>query len=180
MIIRVVKIFLYSSSVYSYHLFLVSSASVRPLPFPSFIKPIFPWNVPLASLIFLKRSLVFPILSVQFSSVHFSCSVVSDSVHSFLLFLFTDHWGRLIAPCNSLKQPSGGYISFPPLLFASFILTAICKAYSDGHFAFLHYFFLEMVLLRVSWTMSGPSTHSSSGTLSIRSRPLNLFLTSTV
>ena len=54
--------FLYSSSVYSCHLFLISSASVRSLPFLSFIEPIFAWNVPLVSLIFLKRSLVFPIL----------------------------------------------------------------------------------------------------------------------
>jgi len=46
--------------VYSCHLFLVSSASVRSIPFLSFIKPIFAWNVPLVSLIFLKRSLVFP------------------------------------------------------------------------------------------------------------------------
>ena len=39
--------FLYSSSVYSYHLFLISSASVRSVPFLSFIVPIFAWNVPL-------------------------------------------------------------------------------------------------------------------------------------
>jgi len=38
--------FLYSS-VYSCHLFLISSASVRSLPFLSFIEPIFAWNVPL-------------------------------------------------------------------------------------------------------------------------------------
>ena len=48
--------FLYSSSVYSCHLFLISSASVRSIPFPFFIEPIFAWNVPLVSLIFLKRS----------------------------------------------------------------------------------------------------------------------------
>ena len=54
--------FLYSSSVYSCHLFLIFSASVRSLPFLSFIEPIFAWNVPLVSLIFLKRSLVFHIL----------------------------------------------------------------------------------------------------------------------
>ena len=53
---------LYHSSVYSCHLFLVSSTSVRSMPFLSFIVPIFAWNVPLVSLIFLKRSLVFPIL----------------------------------------------------------------------------------------------------------------------
>jgi len=33
--------FMYSSSVYSYHLFLISSASVRSIPFLSFIKHIF-------------------------------------------------------------------------------------------------------------------------------------------
>ena len=68
--------FLYSSSVYSYHLFLISSASVRSIPFLTFIEPIYSWNVPLVSLIFLKRSLVFP----------FCC---------FPLFLCTDGWGRL-------------------------------------------------------------------------------------
>ena len=54
--------FLYSSSVHSCHLFLMSSASVRSILFLSFIEPIFVWNVPLVSLIFLKRSLVFSIL----------------------------------------------------------------------------------------------------------------------
>ena len=39
---------------------------------------------------------------------------------------------------------------------------------------------MGMVLIPVSCTMSWTSFHSSSGTLSIRSRPLNLFLTSTV
>ena len=64
--------FLYSSSVYFYHLFLISSASVRPIPFLSFIQPIFAWNVPLVSLIFLKRSLVFPILLFSSISLHWS------------------------------------------------------------------------------------------------------------
>ena len=47
--------FLYSSSVYSCHLFLIFSASVRSMPFLSFIEPIFAWNIPLVSPIFLKR-----------------------------------------------------------------------------------------------------------------------------
>ena len=68
--------FSYSSSEYSYHLFLISSASVRSIPFLSFTVPIFVWNVPLVSLIFLKRSLVFAILW-------------------FPLFLCIDHWGKL-------------------------------------------------------------------------------------
>ena len=71
------------------------------------------------------------------------------------------------------------YLSFSPLLFASILLTAICKASSDSHFAFLYFFFFRMVLIPVFCTMSWTFIHSSSGTLSIRSSPLNLFLTST-
>ena len=41
--------FSYYSSVYSYHLFLISSASVRSIPFLSCIEPIFAWNIPLVS-----------------------------------------------------------------------------------------------------------------------------------
>ena len=67
--------FLYSSSVFSCHFLLICSASVRSIPFLSFIVPIFAWNVPLVSLIFLKRSLDFPILLF--------CSI------------FIDHWGKL-------------------------------------------------------------------------------------
>ena len=67
--------FLNSSSVYSCHLFLISPTSVRSISFLSFIGPIFARNVPLVPLIFLKRSLVSPIL--LYSSIS-----------------FTDHWGR--------------------------------------------------------------------------------------
>ena len=62
--------FLYSSSLYSCHLFLISSASVRSLPFLPYIEPIFAWNVPLVSLMFLKRSLVFHILLFSSVSLH--------------------------------------------------------------------------------------------------------------
>ena len=62
--------FLYSYSVYSCHLFLISSVSVSSIPFLSFIYPIFAWNVPWVSLIFLKRSLVFPILLFSSISLH--------------------------------------------------------------------------------------------------------------
>ena len=68
--------FLCSSSVYSCHLFLISSASVISIPFLSFIEPIFARNISLVSLIFLKTSLVLPIFF-------------------FFLFLCIDHWGRL-------------------------------------------------------------------------------------
>src|SRR5574337_1080751 len=72
------------------------------------------------------------------------------------------------------------FLFFSPLLFTSLLFTAICKASPDSHFAFLHFFSMGMVLIPVSCTMSRTSFHSSSGTLSIRSRPLNLFFTSTV
>ena len=64
--------FLYSS-VYSCHLFLISSAFVRSLLFLPFFVPIFAWNVPLVSPIFLKRFLVFPILLL--SSISLYCSL---------------------------------------------------------------------------------------------------------
>jgi len=50
------KSVLYTSSVYSCHLFLVSSASLMSIPFLSFIEPIFAWKFPLVYLVFLKRS----------------------------------------------------------------------------------------------------------------------------
>lgn len=46
------------------------------------------------------------------------------------------------------------YLSFIPLLFTSLLFTAICKASSDSHFVFLHFFFLGMVLIPVSCSMS--------------------------
>ena len=44
------------------------------------------------------------------------------------------------------------YLSFSPLPFTS--LLNCCKAYSDNHFAFLYLFFLGMVLIPASCTMS--------------------------
>ena len=95
--------FLYSSSVYSCHLSLISYSSVRAIPFLSFIVPICARNVPLVSLIFLKRSLVFPIL--LFSSISSRWSLKKA-------FFF------LISPCYCLKLciQMDGYI-FPFLLY---------------------------------------------------------------
>ena len=105
------KSFLYNSSVYSYHLFLISSASVRYIPFLSFIVAIFAWNVPQVSLIFLKRSLVFP--SLLFSSV----SLLKES----FLSLITEE-SFLISPFYSLELCIEMGISFLfSLPFASFL-----------------------------------------------------------
>ena len=122
------------SSLYSFHLFI---------PFLSFIEPIFAWNVPLLSLIFLKRSLVFPTL--LFSSI---------SLHWLLRKAFSS---LLALPWNSAFK--WVYLSFSPLPLASLLSSAIFKASSDNHFAFLHLFFLGMVLITASYTMSWtPST----------------------
>ena len=122
--------FLYSSSVYSCHLFLISSASVRSIPFLFFIEPIFAWNAPLVSLIFLKRSLDFPILLFSSISLHWS-------LRKAFLSLLASLWN------SAFKWE---YLSFSPLLFTCLHFTAVCKASSDNHFAFLHFFSMGMVL----------------------------------
>ena len=143
-IIWVVKIFLDSSSVYSCYLFLIYSASVRSIPFLSFIEPIFAWNVPLVFLIFLKRSLVFPILFFSSISLHWS--------------LKKDFLSLLAILWNSAFRCF--YLSFSPLFLTSLLFTAICKASTDSHFAFLHFFSMGMVLIPVSCTISWTSLHS--------------------
>ena len=65
------------------------------------------------------------------------------------------------------------------LPFTSLIFSGICKASSDKLFAFLHFFFLGMVLVTTSFKML-QTCLSSSRTLSTRSSPLYLFVTSTV
>ena len=155
------RYFLYSSSVYSCHLFLIFSASVRSIPFLSFIVPIFSRNVPLVSLIFLKRSLVFP--SLLFSSISFHWSLKNASYLP-LLFFGTLH--------------SNGYIFPFSLAFDSLLFTAICKASSNSHFAFLHSFSWWW-----SWSLPLVQCHKP---LSIVHQvlyqicSLNLFVTSTV
>ena len=54
---RQLRSFLYSSSMFSFHCFLISSAATRSLPFLFFIVPIFGQSAPLMFPIFLKRSL---------------------------------------------------------------------------------------------------------------------------
>ena len=116
----------------------------------SFIEPIFAWNVPLVSLIFLKRSLVFPILLFPSISLHWS---LRKAFLSLLALLWNSAFKWI-------------YLSFSPLPFTSLLSSTICKASSDNCFAFLHFFFLGMVLIPASCTVSWTSLHSSSGTLS--------------
>ena len=118
---------------YSCHLFLISSASVRSLPFLPFTVPILAWSIPLISPVFLKRSLVFLFSSV---SLH-----VHLKRPSYLSLLFSGTLHPLL--CLSLF----------PLHFTSLLSSVVYKAFSDNHFAFWHFFFFGMVLVTVSCTM---------------------------
>ena len=114
---------------YSCHLFLISSASVRSLPFLPFTVPILAWNIPLISPVFLKRSLVFPVL--LFSSVSLHCSfkkaflpllaVLWNSASSCYIFPFP--------PCISL-------LFFPQLFIKPSQTTTLssCISFSLGWF----------------------------------------------
>ena len=116
--------FLYSSSVYSRHLFLISSASFRSFPFLSFIVPIFAWNIPLVSLIFLKRSLVFPILLFPSMSLYWS-------LRKAFLALLAILWN------SAFKWV---YLSFSPLLFSSL------HSYLEGLLRLPFFFFAFLFL----------------------------------
>ena len=96
------------------------------------------WNVPLVSLIFLKRSLVFPILLLSSISLHWS-------LRKAFLSLLATLW-------NSTFRCL--YLSFSPLFFSSLLFTATCKASSDSHFAVLHFFLGEC-----SWFLSPVQCH---------------------
>ena len=126
--------------MYSCRLFLISSASVRSIPFLSFIEPIFACNVPLLSFIFLKRSRVFPILLFSSISLHWS---LRKAFLSLLAILWNSVFRCL-------------YLSFSPLHLASLLFSAICKASSDNYFAFLHFFFLGVVLITAFCTNHEP------------------------
>ena len=137
--------FLYSS-VYSCYLFLISSAFVRSILFLSVIEPIFAWNIPLVSLIFLKRSLVFSLLLFSSISLHWS---LRKAFLSLLAILWNSTFRWI-------------YLSFSPLPFASLLFSAIFKESSDNRFAFLHFLYLGMVLITAPCTILWTSVHSSS------------------
>ena len=144
-------------------LFLISSQSFRSVEFLSFIEHIFAWNVPSVSLIFLRGSLVFPILLLSSIYLHWS---LRKAVLSFLTNL-----GNTAFRCL--------YHSFSPFFFTSLLFTAIFKASLDTYCPVFHFFSMRIVLIPASCTMPWTSVHSLSCTLFIQSSRLNLFLTST-
>ena len=155
MIIWVIKIFFVRLFCVFLPLLLNIFCFVRSILFLSFTVPIFAWNVSLVSLIFLKKSLVFPIL--LFPTIFSHCSLRKTLLS--LLAIFWNSAFRWV------------YLSFFPLSLSYLLFSAICKVSSDNYFPFLSFFFLGMVLITTSCTMSRTSIHSSSGTLSIRPNP---------
>ena len=101
-----------SSSVYSCHLFLISSASIRSSWFLSSIAPVFAWNVPLVSPIFLNRSLFFPILLFSSISLYYS---LMKAFLSLLVILWNSAFSWV-------------YISLSPLLFASLQIRSVSQS----------------------------------------------------
>ena len=90
---------------------------------------------------------------------------LSHSDVFFYFFALISEEGFLLTPCYSLELCIQMGMSF---LFTSLLFIAICKASSGSYFAFLHFFFLGMVLspsfLYILTNLL--SIHSSSGTLS--------------
>ena len=144
--------FLCSSSVYSWHLFLIFSASVRSIPFLSFIVPIFGWNTKIPSLGISNFLEEISRLSHSIVFLYFFALITEEGDLS-LLFFETLH--------------SNGYI-FPFLLCFSFLFFSqlFVRPPQTAILLFLNFFFLEMVLIPLSYTMSWTSIHSSLCTLS--------------
>ena len=141
--------------LYSCHLFLISSAYVRSIPFLFFIEPIFAWNVPLVSLVFLKRSLIFPIL--LFSSIYLHW-LLRKAFLSLLAILWNSAFKWV-------------YNFFSHLPSASLLFSTICKACQTTILPFCISFSWgwSWSLSPIQWpsyTRSRTFIHSSPGTLS--------------
>ena len=110
-----------------FHVFLLpllnSFCCCRFIQFLSFIEPIFAWNIPLVSIIFLKKSLVFP--TPLFSSISFHWSLRKNFL-SLLAILWNSAFRWI-------------YLLLSPLPFASILFAATCKVSSDNCFAFFHF-----------------------------------------
>ena len=156
--------------MYSCHLFLVSSASIRCIQFLSFIVPFFLWNIPFVS------SFLEEITSLS-QSVVFLYFFVLITEEDFLISLL--FFGTL----NSKGYIFSFLLCLSLLFFHNYLYGLLRQPFCL--FEFLFVFFWgegvgEMVLITASCTVSQTSIHSSSATLSIRSKPLYLFVMSTV
>ena len=152
---------LYSSSVYSCHLFLISFPSVS-------------HTVSVLYCVHLSMK-----CSLGISNFLEDISSLSHAIVFLYFFALITEEGFHISPCYSLELCIQIGISF--LFFfriISLLFSAICKASSNNLFSFLHLFFSGMVLITASCTVSQTSVYISSSTVSISSNPLNLFVDS--
>ena len=94
------------------------------MPFLPFMVPISAWNVSLVSLIFLKGSLLFPILLLSSISSHWS---LKKAFLSLLAILWNCAFKWV-------------YLSFSPLPFASLLFTAILRSPQTAILPFCIYF----------------------------------------
>ena len=152
------RYFLYSCSVYSYHLFLISSHTI---------------SVPYRAHLCMKCSLGISNFLEEISSL---------SILLFPLFLCTDHWGRLsyLSLLFFGTLHSNRYI-FPFLLY--FSLLFFSQLFVRPPQTAILLFFISFSW-GWSWSLSPVQCHKPPSIvhqiMSIRSSPLNLFLTSTV
>ena len=96
-------------------------------------------------------------LSLQMKCSHGisdSLEEISSLSHSlvFLRLLLLLHWSlrRVFLSLLAVLWNSAfrwTYVCFSPLHCASLLFSAVCRASSDGHFVFLHLFFLGMILI---------------------------------
>ena len=121
---------LYSFSVYFCHPSLYLLLLLGPYHFCPLLCPYLHEKMhahlcifPLVSLIFSKRCLVFHILVFSSISLHWSMTKAFLSVHA-ILWISAYKWV---------------YLSFS-LSLAYLTFSAICKASSNSHFAFMHFF----------------------------------------
>ena len=140
------------------HFLLLGPYSFCPLLCPSLCE-IFPWY-----LNFLEDSSSLPILC--FPSIYLHCPFKKAFLY-LLSILWTLHSVRYFFP-------------FLPCL--SFLLTSpqLSEILLRQPLCLLNFFFLGLVLVTASYTILWTSIHISSGSLSTRSNPLNLFVTFTV
>ena len=162
-VIGVINIFLWSSSVYFCHLFFISSASHRFLLF--------------LSLLCLS---LHEMLKTDLSNF---CDEISSLSHCIIFFcLYTVHlrWSSVLSLLFSRTLHSVRCIfPFFPCLSLLFFPQLFVRP-PQTTTMLLHFFFFGTVLVIASCTMVWTFIHGPSGTLSTIANPLSLFVTSTV
>ena len=120
--------------------------------------------------------------SLDISNFLEEISSLTHSMLSSISLQYSFKKGLFTPPCYFLELciQLGNIFPFLTCLLLLFFPQLFVRPPQTTILPFLHFFFLEMVLITPSCKISQTSIHSSSGILSIRSSPLNLFLTSTV